>query len=90
MKEMKALNIAQPHAHKIFNNGKNVENRSMPVKFRGSILIYASKTKRPENSEDSKVKPEQCSSGAIIGMVDLVDCITDISMLAMDKRHKQQ
>ena len=86
MKEMKVLNIAQPHAHNIFNDSKNVENRSMPVKFRGSILIYASKTKRPENFEDSKVKPEQCSFGAIIGVVDLVDCITEEEVTKQTKK----
>ena len=86
MKEMKVLNIAQPHAHKIFNNGKNVENRTKPVKFRGSILIYASKTKRPENFEDSKVRPEQCSFGAIIGVVDLTDCIAEQEVTNQTKK----
>lgn len=77
--EIKILNIAQPYAHFVFQRGKNVENRTMAANFRGTIAIYASKTKRSHFFDDQakpKVKPEDCSFGAIIGLVDLVDCIT--------------
>jgi hypothetical protein len=75
MKEMKVINVAQPNAHNIAWNGKNVENRTKNVSFRGTILIYASKTKRQDFFEDQDVHPNDCAFGAIVAIADLVDCI---------------
>lgn len=75
MKEMKVINVAQPNAHNIAWNGKNVENRTKNVSFRGTILIYASKTMRQEFFEDQNVDPKDCAFGAIVAIADLVDCI---------------
>src|SRR4051794_35618293 len=77
IKEMKVLNVAQPNAHNIIFNGKNVENRSKFSKFRGTIAIYASKTCKMERFEDQEVTREECTFGAIVGFVDIVDCITE-------------
>lgn len=77
MKEMKVLNISQPFAHYVVAGGKNIENRSKPVNFRGTILIYASKTKKLENFEDEDIQPDDCAFGAIIGIADVIDCITE-------------
>ncbi len=73
--EIKVLNIAQPNAHNVIFNGKNVENRSGICNFRGTIAIYASKTVDKSRFEGSDVKLEECALGAIIGLVDIVDCI---------------
>ncbi len=80
IKEMKVLNVAQPNAHNIIFNGKNIENRSKPSSIRGTIAIYASKTiskQRFENQQGTEVSEEDCSFGCIIGFADLVDCITE-------------
>lgn len=75
--EIKVLNIAQPNAHNVMFNGKNIENRNMPSSFRGTIAIYASKTYNKDRFEDQPVKKEECTFGCIIGFVDIVDCITE-------------
>lgn len=49
VKDLKVLNISQPFAHFIFHKGKNIENRSRGTTIRGTIAIYASKTKRKGN-----------------------------------------
>lgn len=40
---MKALSVRQPWAWCIFNLGKDIENRSWRTRFRGRLLIHASK-----------------------------------------------
>lgn len=74
--KIKVLNIAQPNAHYVFYNGKNVENRSMQTKRRGLIAIYGSKTVQKDRFEYSIANIEDCSFGYIVGFVELVDCIT--------------
>lgn len=39
----KALSVRQPWAWFILHGGKDVENRSWPTKYRGPLLIHASK-----------------------------------------------
>lgn len=39
----KALSVRQPWAWLIVNGYKNIENRSWPTRFRGRVLIHASK-----------------------------------------------
>jgi len=38
-----ALSIRQPWCWAIFNAGKDIENRDWPTRFRGGVLIHASK-----------------------------------------------
>ena len=64
IKEIKVLNIAQPNANNIFFGGKNVENRNMPSKFRGTIAIYASKTFSKSRFEGQDVKKKTVHSDA--------------------------
>ena len=59
---MKVLTIKSPWAQHIIRDGKDIENRSFPVSYRGSLLIHVSR---------SPASPE---SGMIIGIVDLIDC----------------
>ena len=40
---MKALSIRQPWAWLILHAGKDIENREWPTRFRGRVLIHASK-----------------------------------------------
>lgn len=87
MKEFKVLNISQPFAHEVVWGDKNVENRTQNAKYRGTILIYASKTKRKDNFEDSEYKSSDCAFGAIVGVADLVDCIGEDEVTDSSDEH---
>jgi hypothetical protein len=88
---MKALSVKQPWAHLIIFAGKNIENRTWPTNYRGPLAIHASKRKSSQEFYDAELicpdraaaalrrrmlYPEECLYGAIIGTVDLVDCLT--------------
>jgi hypothetical protein len=85
---MKCISIKQPWAWLIFN-GKPVENRAWWSRYRGPLLIHASKT----YDEDGDMylhsmpifhdipaftfnHPARVIRGVIIGMVNMVDCVT--------------
>lgn len=81
---MRAISIRQPWAFAIFRLGKDIENRTRPTKFRGPLLIHASKTWSKEgynfitNRLDEFVLSEkQHVFGAIIGQVTLIDCVSE-------------
>lgn len=87
---MKTLSIKQPWASLIAHGIKDVENRTWKTKYKGKILIHASLTSQtgayrdflPKDfwmglSEDERNKII-CTSqfrGAIIGEVEIVDCV---------------
>ena len=85
---MKALTIKQPWAGLIVTGIKDVENRTWRTNYRGRILIHASKIPCSRGDleayplpalaghiEISKYSPSQFAGGAIIGSVEIVDCI---------------
>ena len=77
---MRALSIRQPWAHLIVNGIKDVENRTWHTDFRGRILVHAGKvpdTHSPVFVDDEGIPIEIPDSyyGAIIGEVDIVDCV---------------
>lgn len=85
---MKALTIKQPWAGLIIAGIKDVENRTWKTAYRGRVLIHTSKTpcSRGEleayplpalakNVEVSRYAPGLFTNGAIIGSVDIVDCV---------------
>jgi hypothetical protein len=77
---MYALTIKQPWAWAIIHGGKNVENRSWSTQHRGQLAIHAGRT---EDSSGYAVlarhgivcDPNDLIVGAIIGVVDIVDCV---------------
>lgn len=85
---MKAISVKNPWAFLIFH-GKDVENRTWPTNFRGTIAIHSSQ--RPEKGhvlnatqlshlDHDVVKVLQKGSypnGAIIGQVDITGCVQD-------------
>lgn len=81
---MKALSLLQPWATSVVQGHKVWETRSFKTKYRGKLLIHASQkwTKAQSNLlfTDPFNKflkpPHSLSVGAIIGSVDLVDCIS--------------
>jgi hypothetical protein len=82
---MKALSIHQPWAWAILHAGKNVENRGWPTRYRGPLLIHASKTRSSYDREAQidwvkvygvALPPwEELTVGALLGIVDLIDCL---------------
>lgn len=49
---MKALSVRQPWTHCILHLGKDYENRSWSTKFRGKVLLHASKGMTWEEYEE--------------------------------------
>jgi hypothetical protein len=77
---VKALSVRQPWAWAIIHAGKDIENRSWNTHRRGTIAVHASgnldrEAKLPEGSK--KPKPEELVRGAIVGLVDIVDVVTE-------------
>lgn len=83
---MKALSIRQPWAWLIVNGHKDVENRSWQTKFRGPVLIHASKTMTDDDytnawvhAQDNNVclpEAKDLERGGIVGQAIIVDCVT--------------
>lgn len=85
---MKALTIRQPWPWAIFTQGKDIENRDWPTRFRGRIAVHTAKGMTSAEYGDALqficqarghfVIPdlEELSRGAIIGTVEIVDCVT--------------
>lgn len=82
---MKALSIKQPWAWAIIYAGKPVENRSWATRYRGPIVIHASKTFDHEGykwiaqNEDilgCKLPHwHEIRTGGIVGKASIVDCV---------------
>lgn len=80
----KALSLTQPMAWAIFN-GKDVENRTWPTKFRGRVYIHASKKLNKshyqwimDNENRLGLQLPYITDlifGALIGEVDIIDCV---------------
>ena len=69
-----AISIRQPYPWHILFDGKDVENRNWPTKFRGLVLIHASK-----GVEDrALVKAKNMPLGGIVGVMEIVDCVTQM------------
>jgi len=87
---MKALSIKQPWASLIAHGIKDIENRTWRTKFRGKIYIHASAKSAGNtayllnkeqnnnfafNTENYKTFESNLPYSAIIGEVDIVDCV---------------
>ena len=83
---MLTLSVRQPWAWLIVNGFKTVENRSWATDYRGPLLIHAGKTLdlsprdmaglRRDLRPTGIIIPAELPLGGIVGMVDLVDCVT--------------
>ena len=88
---MKALSIKQPWAWLITKGYKDVENRNWATSFRGRIYVHTGKNLDDEGWTfiHNTISPElwkqvwtmnfieSLPKGAIIGEVDIVDCVTE-------------
>lgn len=92
---MKVLSVKEPWASLIVYGVKDIENRSWNTKLRGRILIHASKTSLGWNSlnndqmeafrKSDKFSVVTMYQGAIIGSVEIVDCVKNNSSIWADK-----
>lgn len=77
---MKAISVKQPWAWAFFEQGKDIENRTWRTKFRGPVLIHASK-KYDKNAPKQLIEAwkkdlsDQAMCGGIIGSVEIYDCV---------------
>lgn len=82
---MKALSLTQPMAWAVFH-GKGIENRNWGTKFRGRVIIHASKKfdvdhydflwrKKEELGLTDIPAPEDFVHGAVLGEVDIVSVV---------------
>ena len=78
------LSVRQPYAWAIIAGIKDVENRSWSTKIRGRIFIHAGKNKQGLNDGMDHLKKKGVRKlpkeqdmifGAIIGSVEIVDCV---------------
>ena len=82
---MKAISIRQPWARLILL-GKDIENRTWRTKFRGRVLLHASKGMTAQEHlfglHFARVRGIHVAStddlerGGIVGSVEIVDCVT--------------
>lgn len=89
------LTVKQPWAWAIIHAGKDVENRSRPLRYRGQLLIQASKGYAPEGDtylrELGIEPPSDLPRGCIVGSVLVVGSTqTSTSPWAMDDYHHWQ
>lgn len=71
----RALSVRQPWAQAIVHLGKDVENRPWRTHYRGRILIQAALKIEREEALKLKLDPDELPTGAILGSVEIVDCI---------------
>jgi hypothetical protein len=82
---MNTLTICQPWCWAILHGPKKIENRTWPTNHRGPLLLHSGKSRKFLESEDPAVWPERYGVplpeekdlvfGAILGVVDVVDCL---------------
>jgi len=76
---MKIISIRQPWAHLIVNGSKNIENRSWSTKYRGPVLIHASKTVNRRACAELGLDSHELPTGGVVGIAELVNCVEDHS-----------
>lgn len=89
MADMRVLTVKQPWAWAIIHGGKDVENRSWTTQYRGPLAIRAGKAWVASAAGDINKRTgagvpmvrafgdPKYPLGAIIGIVDLVDVVTE-------------
>ncbi len=61
---MRALSIRQPHLHRIINKQKTFEIRSWNTKYRGELLLCASRSTK-DCSDIDKTLPRGCALAVV-------------------------
>lgn len=94
MNEVRALTVRQPWAWAIVHGGKDVENRTWPTSYRGRLLIHAGQALEAEaraavetRTGRSVPAPDALVRGAVIGTVELVDCVQGFDSVWAEPEH---
>ena len=75
---LRAISIHFPHAWAIVHGRKDGEYRSRLTRYRGMVLIHASGSQDSDDYlVDYNIPPQQIVRKAILGAVDLFDCVED-------------
>ena len=88
---MRALSIRQPWAWLIVNGHKDIENRTWPTRYRGPVLIHASKTMTGQEYQsaiysvwcidkqlaDRMPQRKGFEQGGIVGQAEIAGCVQD-------------
>ena len=90
---MKALSFWQPWAELVVIGAKKYETRSWNTNYRGPLLIHASRKFSKDDQElcrhwpfcEFVSVPHLLQRGAIIGSVDLVDCLNTNAWVTHDR-----
>lgn len=81
---MKALTICQPYAELIVRGEKRVENRTWSTPYRGPMYIHAGKSRAwfDDDADLIQMLGRMPPFGAVVGIVDLIDCVkaSDVTM----------
>lgn len=81
----RALTVRQPWASLITSGLKDVENRSKPTSYRGTLLIHAGLATDADAMTEHGHLLGDYPAGVFLGTVDLVDCVhRSASPWAMD------
>lgn len=73
--KINCLSVRQPYASAILDGLKVEEYRSRKTNHRGLLAIHASMTLEPTGLENYDYIPETLTFGAILGVVEVVDCV---------------
>lgn len=97
---MKAITIKQPWAQLVVDGIKDIENRTWPTKFRGRVLVHAGATPVKFVALGDILSQQQFGVlkgnidsfignhlGAIIGSVEIVDCVIDHQSVWAEKSY---
>jgi len=72
---MKVISIKQPWAYLIIKKRKKYEFRTWKTKYKGEILIHASKTIDKEAVKRFNLNIKDLETGKILGITNITDCI---------------
>ena len=72
---MRILTIRQPWAHLIVRDGKDIENRDWPTKYRGPFLVHAAQRIDLDGCKRHRIDPDKLVTGGVVGMAEIVDCV---------------
>lgn len=84
----RGITLKQPWSQAVIFGGKNIENRTWSTKFRGSVAIHAGLayddyftcfTHERDIRRRFLLGKRNMPKGHIIGVVDIVDCVTESS-----------
>jgi hypothetical protein len=79
---MKIISIRQPWASLIVSGVKDVENRTWSTRYRGPVLIHASRAIDKISDDEFQARfgmslPVALPRGGVVGVAEIVDCVSE-------------